>query len=158
VDLGATVHFLKVLSHTGLPGNEAADTAAGRVAHDNTIATVTDPSDPNTLHQLFWVAKERPTRDSPSAKLSFASDRDHGLKKLLAECPRTHRGDAPRTEKGKEWEAALPTLDARISNLDCPSRPRLSTSLDLDSRPRLSFNGTDIWTSSSEPPHLDRLI
>ncbi len=93
---------------------------------------MTDPSDPNALHQLFCVAKERPTRDSTSAKLSFArSDRDHGLKKLLAECPRTHRGDAPRTKKGKEWEAALPTLDAHISNL------------------YMSSNGTDIWTKQN---------
>jgi hypothetical protein len=105
-----------VLSHTGLPGNDAADEAAVKTAKQETPVDVADPSDSLALHSLYWIARAHASADGTKT-LRYASDRDNGLQKLLAQCPRVLRGDAPKTEKGKAWDAALPDLDGRLSNL-----------------------------------------
>jgi hypothetical protein len=115
-ELGATVHFLKVLSHTGLLGNDAADEAAVKTAKQETPVDVADASDSLALHSLYWITRAHASADGTTA-LRYASDRDNGLQKLLAQCPRVLRGDAPKTEKGKAWDAALPDLDGRLSNI-----------------------------------------
>jgi hypothetical protein len=69
-EMGAKVHFLKVLSHTGLPGNDAADEAAVKTAKQETPVDVADPSDSLALHSLYWIARAHASADGTTAQVT----------------------------------------------------------------------------------------
>lgn len=106
---GAHADLIKVVSHTGLHGNEMADEGAGAVAVGEKQADVSETADNNpTPRPTFTV-----TRDDGSTDTHYVSDLNRGLTKALSStCQGGYCKDTLYTQK---WAEAASTLDCRAS-------------------------------------------
>jgi exonuclease III/ribonuclease HI len=109
---GANTVFLKVVSHTGLHGNEEADKGAAEAAAKTKPIDVTEHAD-NNPHAAHWWPTRTITREDGSTVDHYISDLNRGLLKALN--PASHGGHAKHTLYTTKWADAAPQLDTRAS-------------------------------------------
>jgi ribonuclease HI len=110
---GAPTALIKVISHTGLHGNEEADKGAAAVATQEKPAYLSEPAD-NDPHARHWWPTFTVTRDDDSTATHYVSDLNRGLTRAMA--PSCRGGYANKTLYTEKWAEAAPSLDPRASN------------------------------------------
>jgi hypothetical protein len=110
------VLLLKVVSHTGLLGNDMADEGAALAATNPGVCSHIESSDNNPFASVWWW------RSATGGARSFLSDLNRALSGALH--PDTVAGYSKETRYGALWREASDALDAKVSNLSLPTLTR----------------------------------
>jgi ribonuclease HI len=112
---GVPVQILKVVSHTGLHGNDKADEGAALAARDPGVCTHTELADNNPFAALWWW------RNASRGPRSYVSDLNRALLKDVD--PETWAGYANDGKYSSLWRTAAQSLCAKSSNKSLQSLP-----------------------------------
>jgi hypothetical protein len=109
------VLIVKVVSHTGLHGNDKADEGAALAARDPGVCTHTETADNNPFANLWWW------RNASGGPRSYVSDLNRALLKNVD--PETWAGYAKDGRHSGLWRTAAQSLCAKSSNKTLQSLP-----------------------------------